>query len=285
MATSTSELDETPDETPDDPQQAVADARRALQEAEAEARLAEMPTAASLLGLPDQLPLTWCALCKAEVKPYGKGICPRCHKFVKGSFAARKHPVNLLRRDVILGKLLADYQPTTTLLRSSCEMLASILEQLEVLKPGSTEHQRLVTLSKMLGETLEASRPAAQLAAPDRITEIRRVIVRPGGAVPPPPAASPPRRSDEDQSGASISDAPDPRPAPNSDRSETSSEAGSSAVHSCPYCGNRPCVSPTSESYRVLHWDDPVEVERRRADATATMLARIGKPHPWLNER
>src|SRR5687768_10791600 len=49
---------------------------------------------AHLLGVPDTLPLTWCPHCKADVMPKGKGLCPRCSRFLKNSFAARKHPVN-----------------------------------------------------------------------------------------------------------------------------------------------------------------------------------------------
>jgi hypothetical protein len=36
-------------------------------------------------------------------------------------------------------------------------------------------------------------------------------------------------------------------------------------VPPCSYC-NRPCVGPADRWYRLLHWNDPAEVERRRAD-------------------
>ena len=120
--------------------------------------------AAALIGEPDTLPLTFCKRCNVDVKPEGKGLCPRCHKMLRHNFLARKHPVNKLRREQLLDKLVADYRPHTTLLKSTCEMLAGVLEQLEVLKPGSADHQRLVTLSQTLGENLEAhraSRPAS----------------------------------------------------------------------------------------------------------------------------
>jgi hypothetical protein len=112
-----------------------------------------------LTGEPGTLPPTWCKRCQAEVKPEGKGRCPRCNTFLKLNFAARRHPVNKLRCRQLLDQFLAEYAPTTTLGRSTCEQLAGIIEQLEVLKPGSPEHQRLVQLAQQLGETLEASRP------------------------------------------------------------------------------------------------------------------------------
>jgi len=118
------------------------------------------PSAASLLGLPDSLPLTWCPNCKADVQPKGKGYCPRCARMLKGSFLARKHPVNMMRRDALLKRLTDDYRPNTTLLQSHCETLAGIIEQLEVLKPGSPEHQRLVQQSQALGAALEEAQSA-----------------------------------------------------------------------------------------------------------------------------
>ncbi len=53
----------------------------------------------------------------------------------------------------------------------------------------------------------------------------------------------------------------------------------------CPYC-NCPCVGPTDRWYRVLHWSDPVEIERRTREATErhirTVAARrqYGVPDP-----
>jgi hypothetical protein len=44
------------------------------------------------------------------VQPYGKGRCPRCHTFLKHNFIARKHPINQLRREQLLNKLIADYR-------------------------------------------------------------------------------------------------------------------------------------------------------------------------------
>jgi hypothetical protein len=36
------------------------------------------------------------------------------------------------------------------------------------------------------------------------------------------------------------------------------------------------------DAWRVLHYADPEEVKRRDNEATDVMMARVGKPHPWL---
>lgn len=35
------------------------------------------------------------------------------------------------------------------------------------------------------------------------------------------------------------------------------------------------------DAWRALHYTDPEEVARRNKEATAVMMARVGKPHPW----
>jgi hypothetical protein len=92
------------------------------------------------------------------VRAVGKGTCERCGVFLKLNFVARRHPVNKLRVEVLNDTFVREYNPTTQRLRSMCEQLAAVTEQLETMKPGSPDHQRLVQLSVLLGETLEASR-------------------------------------------------------------------------------------------------------------------------------
>src|SRR4029079_15329042 len=78
---------------------------------------------------------------------------------------------NRLRRDELAAEFVADYRPETPRLRAMCAQFAAIVEQLEVLKPGSTEHQRLVVLSQTLGDALEASRrPPCTLDALDDLS-------------------------------------------------------------------------------------------------------------------
>src|SRR2546422_468738 len=80
---------------------------------------------AALLGEPDTLPLTFCRRCKVDVKPEGKGLCPRCGKMLRHNFLARKHPINVLRRDQLRAEIIAEYQPHTLELRDACQYLAN----------------------------------------------------------------------------------------------------------------------------------------------------------------
>jgi hypothetical protein len=112
-------------------------------------------------GEPDTLPLTYCRVCQVEVRPVGKGRCPRCGTFLRLNFVARKGPVNVLRRDALLAELVAEYQPRTVGTRSTCEQYAATLERLETSKPGSTEWQRLITIAQTLGAALDESQTRA----------------------------------------------------------------------------------------------------------------------------
>jgi hypothetical protein len=45
-----------------------------------------------------------------------------------------------------------------------------------------------------------------------------------------------------------------------------------------------PTVAPapiSPEVLRIIHGNRPEEIERRNREATAVMLHRVGKPHPW----
>jgi hypothetical protein len=109
-------------------------------------------------GEPGTLPPTWCRHCAAMVKPEGKGVCPRCGRFLRQNFLARKHPVNRLRRQQLHEQLIAEYTPHTMLQRWQCEMFAGVLEQVENTRPGSSEYKRLCELSQSLGVPLEEAR-------------------------------------------------------------------------------------------------------------------------------
>lgn len=238
-------------------------------------------TQAHLRGIPDTLPLTWCAHCNAEVLPKGKGTCPRCARFLKGSFSARKHPVNLLRRDALLAKFVRDYQPDTQRLQSMCEQYAGVVEQLEALKPGSPEHQRLVQLSQQLGSALEEARsremrPQTDLDVLDdeeliaRTTAILRGLleVRDQNEARLHPIAEPATRPPQTDADAE----------PSGVRSEVTPSAPESI---CIYgCGTKceEIKSKRPEIWRLFHHLDPVEVARRREEANVVMWRGLGWP-------
>jgi hypothetical protein len=258
--------------------------------------------AAHLTGVPDSLPETWCPNCQANVKPKGKGLCPRCSRFLKNSFAARKHPVNVLRRDALLAKLVAEYRPSTQRLLSACEQYAGVLEQLEVMKPGSQEHKRLVELSELLAAALEESRPPASTPTNadlthdqliERTTEILRQLLAQRDDF---------KRYDEMSAGychpAGVDGSPFPEGStqstrgslqerPDSSLGASLAQAGTNVPRAswpvvprpeparCQYCGQSPCVGPEHVAFDVLHWLDPLEVDRRAKAYTAEMIESL----------
>ena len=102
-------------------------------------------------GLPNgQTIEQWCRRCQAMVLPVEKGRCPRCHEFLRRNFAARKHPVNVLRRDAIKAALVKQFPPANIVEQSNREILAGAFEQLETMRPGTAEWQRLIAVVKTL---------------------------------------------------------------------------------------------------------------------------------------
>lgn len=118
------------------------------------------------LKVPDlQTTTQWCGKCQADVTPRGKGTCPRCGRFLREHFVSRRHSVNLLRRQQILDALIEEYRPMSIMQRAWCEDLSAVREQLEHLKPGSTEWQRTIQVQQLLAESLEALRLPTQASA------------------------------------------------------------------------------------------------------------------------
>lgn len=110
--------------------------------------------AAHLRGEPDALPEVLCRHCKVMVRPTGKGICPRCAKFVRLNFIARRHPVNVARVDQLNAMLLAEHRPTTLDGKTLCRHQAATWERLEHVKPGTPEWQRLTAVSQAQSQSL-----------------------------------------------------------------------------------------------------------------------------------
>ena len=251
---------------------------------------------AALTGEPDTLPPTWCKKCQAEVKPEGKGVCPRCHTFLSRNFTARKHPVNKLRRQQLLDKFVRDYQPNTQRLQSMCEQFAGVVEQLEVIKPGSPEHQRLVQLSQLLGAALEESQSSRVARTP---ADMQGIDAMPSSALhqahdllsrqiagetltdrelghldvlmaashgevllPPDPVDVPAFDTPVNTRVEVDVAPPEPGGAASTPAPAPAEPAG------CIYCDG-PCVGKDRDIYRTLHALDPEEQARRAADERA----------------
>jgi len=245
---------------------------------------------AHLVGLPDTLPITWCPNCKADVQPKGKGSCPRCGRLLRGAFLARRRPVNILRRDVLLQKLVADYQPTTTRLQAACEHLAGVLEQLEDMKPGTQEHKRLVELAQAIGDTLEQSQkpapppPVLTSASEDeliaRLTRTLGCLIRA-------------REFDElPFHPLGVDGGPGPDDADPAAQASRVSPVNPDPV--CKFCqqSSARCVELKAtrlDTWRLLHRNDPAE-QKRRADERADesmkemfeSMRRANGGDPWV---
>ena len=96
--------------------------------------------------------------------------------------------------------------------------------------------------------------------------------------------SAPPFPRTDDPRGP-IAPAPEPK-APVSEPKVPVGETVPTPEPGCPYCSGRPCCGKEHDAYRTLHWDDPVEIERRRVEEMqrnyATTLGRklagIGDP-------
>ena len=245
-----------------------------------------IPIVDSLDGLPGALPDIWCLHCKENVTPEGKGTCPKCGRFLRRNFLARKKPVNLVRKEFLLRKFIADYQPSTTLLHSSCEMLAGIVEQLETMKPGSAEHQRLIQLSQQLGASLEESRVRESQVSSDatavltdeqiearlvKLLEMLRSTRLPKmseaqheGAVHGAIGDREDAEQDAEQDAARVEaytliPKPDRRSDATADRGVDASTPSTPPVPPapCEYCHQSPCVGRDHTAYDALHDHDP----------------------------
>jgi hypothetical protein len=179
-----------------------------------------------------------------------------------------------------------------------CEQYAGVIEQLEVLKPGSQEHQRLVQLSQQLGAALEESRHAVDAdpsafpgieKIPDSALAVARDLLRRsetlsereqgrldvlldamrgevllrGDVVPanPPPVKIPaPASADPPVTVTADTATPEPEP--------------------CRYCHQPParCDEINGrdlDTWRVLHFDHPEEITRRDQARTTEMLESL----------
>ena len=49
----------------------------------------------------------------------------------------------------------------------------------------------------------------------------------------------------------------------------------------CLYCGQSPCIGLEHPAFETLHWDDPLEVQRRSVAATKEMIESLRRPRSW----
>jgi hypothetical protein len=243
----------------------------------------------ALTGEPNAWTVTqWCKKCQADVLPVGKGDCPRCHCALRLNFKARRHPVNKLRRQQLLDKFVSDYRPNTQRLQSMCEQYAGIVEQLEALKPGSPEHQRLVQLSQLLGAALEESKPAARTddldasnLTEDELVEQLEVLLVHAREIRDAKIerARPRLEADAVVDGVLLLEPGDTE----QEAHATAPKPAPAEPETCKYCGKAPCIGDQHPAFDVLHALDPIEQQRRdreqrEADEDAQTFLATGWP-------
>ena len=238
-----------------------------------------LPDGPKAVGEPDTLPPTFCRVCQVEVKPIGKGRCPRCQTFLRLNFIARKHPRNVLHRDQLYAENLAEYKPDSLRLRRACRYLANVDERLEHVKDGSPEHVRLLDKWASLTEILDASLSTRTSVADtdlasattneliERSTAIARHLIA---------LSDQEQKSEAHIAAATAEHATNPA-GPSVQAPVPTSEPA--PEQDCPYC-HRACVGPDHIAYSALHHDDPIEVKKRDDYATQVMRKQLSQPLP-----
>lgn len=245
----------------------------------------------------------YCKQCARDVMPVGKGQCPHCGVFMRLNFVARRHPVNVSRCEMILADLCAQFPPRNVLERADRQHLASTLEQLENMRPGTPEWQRLIAVANTLGESLRASAPsttttprpfehlspAALVAEIDALAVMARQVA---GVGPARPSGAPDGAPDVGLSGA-IAELPALRPEPlvapalsPSGGNAPESAPAESEPAKCPYCYQSPtgCEElkiSMLDRWRLFHSLDPEEIKRKDAYLQEEFWRMLGRPRVW----
>jgi uncharacterized Zn finger protein (UPF0148 family) len=109
--------------------------------------------------LPDDIvPARWCTACNTAVVPVRRGQCPVCGKFTVGNSMRTRDKVSESRVRELANRLVRDYgTPSDEIARSQLEALAKTLARLERVKPGTTEHLRLIHAQQALVDALKDS--------------------------------------------------------------------------------------------------------------------------------
>jgi hypothetical protein len=193
-----------------------------------------------------------------------------------------------------------------------CEQYAGIVEQLEVLKPGSPDHQRLVQLSQLLGAALEESQSSRETrpnqddaglaampmsalhASKDLLERYETLTDRERGqldvllaashgrvTLPPDPVAVPDLPAYRSQASAATVE-----PASTAHTVEDHAPAKTRpTVETCNYCNRSldECAEIKAtrlDVWQAIHALHPDEIARRDQEATTQMIKMVGKPLP-----
>jgi hypothetical protein len=237
--------------------------------------------------------LVWCRKCEADVRPAGKGACPRCGSFLKLNYASRRHPVNVLRRDQLLAEILVKYPASDALERFDREQLAAAMERLENTRPESPDWQRLMTAKAQLEQAAESTRHAQSTDVSDlsgtdlsqlisRTEELLNGLYRLDGR--PVATLRQPLHVDDavtvTEPDTTPIDTAGPLRVATFPETEIAPTVEPAPQPICPYC-HRPCVGPDHVAFTTFHHDDPIQKQKRDALATKIMLRQMPFGHPY----
>lgn len=231
----------------------------------------------------------WCRRCDCAVLPMRGGKCPICGSFLPGNPSKRRSPVSALRIAALLKEFTDEYQPFGPHGISLCRQRADVAEALERTRVDTPQYQRLIAIQQQLNDALEAARrPAAPVGDPgpppsleallDQVEDIRTKIrkqLRHEAEI------EQQRAEGEAAAARRVLEALKPI-AEHPEQLESRSDV----PPTCSYC-QQPITECTTmrtarpDLWSALHHDHPDLIEERRQRATAEMMARIGKPHPW----
>lgn len=120
----------------------------------------------------------WCKCCNTAVVPVGKGQCPVCGKFTLGNSMRVRDRVSESRVRELAHRLVRDYGvPSDEVGRAQLESLAKTLARLERVKPGTTEHLRLIHAQQALVDALKETMKVSLRAS--RLAQLRRAMEPP----------------------------------------------------------------------------------------------------------
>ena len=246
-------------------------------------------TPADTAGDPTVPAPVWCKTCQLHVMPVGRGLCPSCRRFLPMNGMTRGESVNKTRAAKALDSLKREYKPTSEVELAQCHTLAQVIAKLETVRVGGGEHQRLVATMKdlkaALDEALATRKPPEEVLPSitteqlyEQVEEIRAKL-----AVQLRREAETEQQQAEEEAAAARHALAALEAATHIEQVEPEPPAISTETpETCPHCGRSFAACATLrdddlECWRTLHDDHPDEIERRRKERTADMLAQIGR--------
>ena len=247
----------------------------------------------ALTGEPHAWTVTqFCKKCQADVLPVGKGECPRCHCALRLNFRARRHPVNVTRRDQLYAEIVAEYRPHSLELRDACRYLANVKERLETTKDGAPEHQRLMAMwSDLSAQLRTANRETSTTENFDNLTEDQLIESTEKLLERMRESRDFKRQSAEPVRNvvtAAVDDGymREPGNAEQEAHATTVTQPAPAESGTCKWCNRSPCIGREHPAFDVLHALDPEEVERRhRAANEDDYDQRIALAQGWPTSR